>query len=315
MANCDNCITVSEKLRVSEDRNVQLMTQVLEKSLKARTLTNELKIAQEQIRQLETKIQVTQAPMAVLEETTQKVKSKEILRMENQLKSVESKAQQMKTEVKNIEREAEKIAGENEKLKQKIEQSRKDLDASEERYRKTNASLKECRESLETANREKEQMAEQFVKTRKEQDLTFEKYKTEKERSEKEMQTTLEQCRQEVKKAVTAGIHAYRTLTDLLPELEPKPEEPRFSVPEPKLTSVDARKGPLPETQYEPEPAIQALPPRASDKKRCHRTKSVVSEVESWHGYNLRKRTVPEPECVSCPEEKKCRRAKSMANE
>ncbi|KAI1717035.1 hypothetical protein Ddc_10173 [Ditylenchus destructor] len=86
----------------------------------------------------------------------------------------------------------------------------------------------------------------------------------------------------------------------------------------PQLEPSEPRKRSLPEPQFKPEPtAILAMRSEGSEKKKCRRTKSVVSEAESSHSYSLRKRTAPK--CVSCeenttgPEEKKCRRAQSMA--
>ncbi|KAI1696793.1 hypothetical protein DdX_18861 [Ditylenchus destructor] len=402
--NHKNYIALSEKLRASDARNLQLLTEIRQISSKYQTSIEELKIAQERIRKLETKVQEKQTPMAqlmaILEETTQKVKSEEISMLENLLKSAQAEAEKMKSEIKNKDAEAEKMAAENETLKQKIERSLEDLAASKKRCRETNASLRQFRKSLETANREKERMTEQFVKTRKEQGsrLTaystfFEKYKTEmrskdaeletckkrldltlrsfgakdqkctefaadlkkcksdfedlkKRHSElsqenatlkvqnatlkdqnnssvskicemeqklaefnakidefdaekkqeverreslvKELQTELEKCRQEAKEAVSARSHAYRTLTDLLPQLAPSDQEKqRFSVPEPQFISPappEARKRPLPSAQFEPQPILYFAKRPCADnipdleEKRRRRAKTVINE-------------------------------------
>ncbi|KAI1703980.1 hypothetical protein Ddc_16338 [Ditylenchus destructor] len=322
---------MSEKLCASEASNLQLTTettsqeqiriQLQEISGKYQTSTEELKMAQEQIRQLEIKVQEKQAPMdefrALLKDATQKVKSDEISRLENLLKSAEAETLKMKAEIQNKDAEAEKMAGENDKLKQQIEQSCEDLAAFEKRYRETNASLKECRKSLETANREKERMAEQFVKTRKEHSklaADIEKYKTEMRLKDAELETCKKdaihlgltrQCLADFKKrhselsqenatlkdqnnssvvkiremeqktseleakigeleaekkqnadkndtlvkelqaelenAANARSHAYRTLTDLIPQL---------------LAPSETRKRPLPEAQSGPQPNV-----------------------------------------------------------
>ncbi|KAI1698467.1 serine/threonine-protein phosphatase 4 regulatory subunit 3 [Ditylenchus destructor] len=212
MDNRNNYSALSEKLRASEARNVQLMTEIQEISAKYQTLTEELKVAQEQILQLEAaKIQEKQTPvaqlMAVLEETTQKVK--EMANQEDLLKS----AVQMKAEIKNKEMEAGKVAGENETLKRE------------------NATLKDQNKSSMAKIRQMEQkMAELEAKIH-----GFDAKKKQADKNEtlvKELQAELEKSRKEAEEAVNTHSQVYRTLTGLLPQLTPsKPEKRRFSVP------------------------------------------------------------------------------------
>ncbi|KAI1692452.1 hypothetical protein Ddc_23608 [Ditylenchus destructor] len=211
----------------------------------------------------------------VFEQATQKVK--EMKSLEDQLKSAEGEAEQMKAEIKNKEMEVGKIADENETLKNEIKRSRADLAAYETLYR----------ESLETANREKEQLE----KTREEQEATIEKYKIDMEACKllvKELQTELEKCQQETMEAVNAQSDAYKTLTDILPRLAPKPEKQRFSAPGNEFTSPatpDAQKRALPESQSEL-PGNMSMP--ISQRKRP-RAKTVVNEYHRNYNSKYKK--------------------------
>ncbi|KAI1695854.1 hypothetical protein DdX_19349 [Ditylenchus destructor] len=309
--NHNNYIALSEKLRASDARNLQLLTEIRQISGKYQTSTEELKIVQERIRQLETKVQEKQTPMAqlmaILEETTQKVKSEEISMLENLLKSAEAEAEKMKAEIKNKDAEAEKMAGgiflkyktEMRSKDAELEASKKRLDltlrsfgAKDQKCTEFAADLKKCKSDFEDLKKRHSELSQENATLKDQNNSSVSKIcemeqkmaeleakidgfdaekKQEVERREtivKELQTELEKCRQEAKEAVNARSHAYRTLTDLLPQLAPS----------------DQRKRPLPAAQYEPQPILYFAKRPCADnipdleEKRRRRAKTVINE-------------------------------------